>query len=95
MLGAIAQFETELRAERQMDGIHKAKQWGVQFGPKKKLVPRQVEELRHRWAEGVLVKTLMNDYNLSKASIYRYLGEIDLVDRDLAGAHRQTRKPSA
>ena len=95
MLGAIAQFETELRAERQMDGIHKAKRRGVQFGPKKKLVPRQVEELRHRRAEGVLVKTLMNDYNLSKASIYRYLGEIDLVDRDLAGAHRQTRKPSA
>ena len=79
MLGAIAQFETELRAERQMDGIHKAKRRGVQFGPKKKLVPRQVEELRHRRAEGVLVKTLMNDYNLSKASIYRYLGEMDLV----------------
>ena len=28
MLGAIAQFETELRAERQMDGIQKAKERG-------------------------------------------------------------------
>ena len=26
MLGAIAQFETEIRAERQMDGIEKAKE---------------------------------------------------------------------
>ncbi len=39
MLGAIAQFETEIRAERQMDGIEKAKQRGVQFGRSKKLTP--------------------------------------------------------
>jgi DNA invertase Pin-like site-specific DNA recombinase len=32
MLGAIAQFETEIRAERQMDGIQKAKARGVRFG---------------------------------------------------------------
>ena len=34
MLGAIAQFETELRAERQIDGIQKAKAQGVRFGRK-------------------------------------------------------------
>ncbi len=32
MLGVIAQFETELRAERQMDGIALAKARGVVFG---------------------------------------------------------------
>ena len=32
MLGAIAQFETEIRAERQVDGILKAKARGVRFG---------------------------------------------------------------
>ncbi|WP_425425438.1 hypothetical protein [Thiofilum flexile] len=32
MLGAIAQFETEIRAERQMDGIQKAKEQGTCFG---------------------------------------------------------------
>src|SRR5450432_1039099 len=32
MLAAIAQFETELRAERQYEGIQKAKSHGVQFG---------------------------------------------------------------
>lgn len=37
MLGAIAQFETEIRAERQMDGIQKDKERGVKFGPQVKL----------------------------------------------------------
>src|SRR5213082_222574 len=32
MLGAIAQFETEIRAERQRDGIEHAKARGVPFG---------------------------------------------------------------
>jgi DNA invertase Pin-like site-specific DNA recombinase len=75
MLGAIAQFETEIRAERQLDGIEKAKQRGVQFGRTKQLSKSQVQELRERRAQGVLIRTLMRDYDLSKASIYRYLAE--------------------
>jgi DNA invertase Pin-like site-specific DNA recombinase len=75
MLGAIAQFETEIRAERQQDGIQKAKERGVQFGKKKKLGPQQIAELQSRRQKGELIKTLMKDYDLSKASVYRYLGE--------------------
>jgi DNA invertase Pin-like site-specific DNA recombinase len=48
MLGAIAQFETEIRAERQMDGIQKAKERGVHFGRKKNLTVQQAAELRDR-----------------------------------------------
>jgi DNA invertase Pin-like site-specific DNA recombinase len=77
MLGAIAQFETEIRAERQMDGIRKAQERGVHFGRKKTLTPAQVAELRHRRLHGALIKTLMQDYGLSKASVYRYLGADD------------------
>ncbi len=73
MLGAIAQFETELRSERQMDGILKAKARGVQFGQKPKLSADEVVELQRRRAEGVLIKELMKEYDLSKASVYRYL----------------------
>lgn len=73
MLGAIAQFETELRAERQMEGITKAKARGVQFGRTKQLTRAQIAELQERRAQGVRIKTLMQDYHLSKASIYRYL----------------------
>ncbi len=78
MLGAIAQFETEIRAERQTDGIRKAKERGVTFGKRKKLAPEQAALLRSRRAQGELIKTLMKEYNLSKASVYRYLNESDV-----------------
>jgi DNA invertase Pin-like site-specific DNA recombinase len=77
MLGAIGQFETEIRAERQMDGIQKAKERGVHFGRKKKLTPEQIAELRRRREKGELIKTLMHDYGISKVSVYRYLGTVD------------------
>ena len=73
MLGAIGQFETEIRAERQMDGIQKAKERGVIFGKKKKLSQEQIISLQQSRKEGVLIKTLMKNYDLSKASVYRYL----------------------
>jgi DNA invertase Pin-like site-specific DNA recombinase len=75
MLGAIAQFETEIRAERQIDGITKAKKKGVKFGAQRKLSDRQISELKQKRKDGVLIKDLMGDYKLSKASVYRYLGE--------------------
>lgn len=75
MLGAIAQFETEIRAERQMDGIQKAKEQGVHFGRKQRLTAPQITELHHRREQGTLIKTLMKDYDLSKASVYRYLDQ--------------------
>ena len=87
MLSAIAQFETEIRAERQMDGIIKAKERGVRFGRKKKLTTQQIIQLKRRREqglrpsvidqEGTLIKTLMQDYGISKVSVYRYLSEND------------------
>src|SRR5918992_3121007 len=73
MLGAVSQFETEIRAERQMDGIQKARERGVHFGRKKHLTVQQIAELRDRRDQGALIKALMKEYGLSKASVYRYL----------------------
>ena len=75
MLGAIAQFETEIRAERQREGIQKARERGVRFGKQKTLNQEEVVELQKRRRQGVLIKTLMRDYGLSKTSVYRYLKE--------------------
>ncbi len=72
MLGVISQFETEIRSERQMDGIKKAKERGVRFGAKKKLPPEQVVELRQRRHDGVLIKDLMKEYGISKVSVYQF-----------------------
>jgi hypothetical protein len=40
-----------------------------------KLTPRQVKALRAKRARGVPVKALMEEYSLSKATVFRYLAE--------------------
>ena len=77
MLGAIAQFETELRAERQREGIENAKGRGVAFGRHKTLVPMQIAELQARRREGWTISALMGAYRISKATVYRYLGMVE------------------
>ena len=73
MLDAIAQFETEIRAEHQMDGIRNAIAHGVHLGRKKSLTEAECIELRQRRQQGALIKDLMKDYKLSKVSVYRCL----------------------
>ncbi len=73
MLGAIAQFETELRAERQMDGIQSAKARGVRLGRQKTLTPQQIAEVLARRRQGKSIRTLMKDYQITNATVYRYL----------------------
>lgn len=73
MLGAIGQFETEIRAERQLEGIQKAKQKGVKFGKRKYLSEKDINNLQADRKQGVLIKDLMKMYGISKASVYRYL----------------------
>lgn len=74
-LGAIGQFETEIRAERQMEGFIKAKNAGVAFGRQKALSAKQASELHTKREAGILIKDLMAAYRLSKASVYRYLAQ--------------------
>lgn len=74
MLGAIAQFETEIRSERQVEGIRKAQQKGVQFGRKFILNQEDIEELRQRREGGETISSLSRRFRLSKSSVYRYLG---------------------
>lgn len=62
-----------------MDGIRNAKARGVSMGRKRVLTERERLELRQKREKGTLVKTLMKDYNLSKASVYCYLGGVKVV----------------
>jgi len=73
MLASIAEFETEIRKERQMEGIAKAKEKGVQFGRKSKLSDEQIKELRRERYGGLKISELMSKYSISKASVYRLL----------------------
>ncbi|MCU7836541.1 MAG: recombinase family protein [gamma proteobacterium symbiont of Taylorina sp.] len=73
ILASIAEFETEIRKERQLEGIAKAKDKGVKFGRKAKLTDEQIIELNQDRTSGMLIKDVMNKYKISKASVYRLL----------------------
>ena len=73
ILATIAEFETEIRKERQMEGIAKAKEKGVRFGRKAKLSDADVGRLQAERESGVKISDLMAKYSLSKASVYRLL----------------------
>ncbi len=73
LLAVIAEFEADIRKERQMEGIAKAKARGVAFGRTAKLSDEQALDLRRKRSEGRLVRDLMAEYGLSKASVYRAL----------------------
>ena len=46
ILALIAEFENDIRRERQMDGIAKAKERGTRFGRKPDLTPERIAEIR-------------------------------------------------
>jgi len=73
VLASIAEFETEIRKERQREGIAKAMTKGVQFGRKAVLNSEQVEQLKKKRKAGVLIRVLMSEYGVSKATVYRLL----------------------
>ena len=74
ILALIAEFENDIRRERQMDGIAKAKDRGVKFGRKRELTDEKVEEIRAMREAGKTVPTIIKRTGLSKASVYRALG---------------------
>jgi DNA invertase Pin-like site-specific DNA recombinase len=78
VFAAVAQFETEIRAERQAEGIAAALQRGVRFGQKPHLSPVQGAHLRQMRQDGLLIRQLMERFGLSRASVYRYLAQGDV-----------------
>ena len=73
VLASIAEFENDLRKARQADGIAMAKQRGVKLGRKSILDSNQVQDLRSKRSSGALIKDLVKEFGLSKASVYNYL----------------------
>jgi DNA invertase Pin-like site-specific DNA recombinase len=74
ILALIAEFENDIRRERQMDGIAKAQERGVRFGRKPRLMPDIIERIHALREAGTTVPEIMRQTKLSKASIYRALG---------------------
>jgi len=73
MLGAIATFENDLRKDRQVQGIELAKRKGIKFGRKHSLTDEQIAEVQEKRNQGFKIVKLIEEYKVSKASIYRAL----------------------
>jgi DNA invertase Pin-like site-specific DNA recombinase len=72
MLGVFAEFETNLRRERQLEGIAQAKAKGVYKGRKPTLDPDKVRELADT---GMARTAIAKQLGMSRRHVYRLLGE--------------------
>ena len=70
MLGVFAEFETNLRRERQMEGIAKAKAKGVYKGRKPSV---DVDEVRKLHASGLGPSEISSRLKIGRSSVYRAL----------------------
>jgi len=73
---ALIEFENDIRRERQMDGIAKAKDRGVKFGRKRELTEDRVKEIRDLREAGETVPAIIKRTGFSKASVYGALGSV-------------------
>ena len=75
MLGAVAEFERSLIAERRQEGIAIAKAKGdVYKGRKPSLSEEKAGELVKRAAAGENKAALAREFSISRATLYTYIG---------------------
>src|SRR3954453_9457866 len=70
MLGVFAEFETNLRRERQAEGITKAKAAGVYKGRPPSIEPDKIREMKQR---GLGASEIAKVLKIGRASVYRAL----------------------
>ena len=71
-LGVFAEFETNLRRERQLEGVASAKARGVYKGRKASIDPAKVRQMK---AEGKGASAIAKALRIGRASVYRALAE--------------------
>ena len=72
ILSVIAEFETNLRAERQADGIKSAIKRGVKFGRSRKLTDKQVAEIIQLQQTGKLTnQAIAYKYEIARSTLLR------------------------
>lgn len=72
MLATFAQFETDVRRERQLEGIEAAKAKGIYKGRKPSLDRQRIRELTEA---GVSPSQIARELGMARSSVYRVLGE--------------------
>jgi DNA invertase Pin-like site-specific DNA recombinase len=81
MLGVFAEFETNLRRERQAEGVAAAKRRGVYRGRPPKI---DMEAIRERLAKGLSPTVIARDFGISRGTVYKAKAAMP-VSRQAAG----------
>lgn len=72
ILGAVAEFEADIRRDRQRDGIERAKAKGVYRGRRPSIDTARIEELM---ATGMTPAAIAREMGVGRASVYRLMGK--------------------
>ena len=75
MLGVFAELETNIRKERQMEGIELAKRKGVYKGGTQRI---DVEEIKRLKSEGLGVTKIAKSMGIHRDSVYRLLKRVEV-----------------
>jgi DNA invertase Pin-like site-specific DNA recombinase len=75
ILGVFAEFETDIRAERQADGIANAKAKGVKFGRNSKLSDDDIKQMIDLKETGKSVSEIVEQFNINRSSYYRLVAK--------------------
>jgi len=72
MLGIFAEFETNIRRERQLEGIAKAKAEGRYLG-RKPTIQAKSDQVLELIGQGLTKKAIASELGIGVASVYRVL----------------------
>ncbi len=76
MVGVFVEFETNLRRERQLEGIEAAKARGVYKGGKPRIDPDAVRKLI---ADGMKPAHVARQLGISRGTVYKFVPRVDTV----------------
>jgi len=75
LLSIVSAFETDLRAERQADGIKSAQARGVKFGSKPIFDSERTIEALAKKDQGMTNQAIADEYGIGRSTLLKYISE--------------------
>lgn len=75
LLSIVSAFETDLRAERQADGIASAKKRGVKFGSKPVFDDTKVVQALEMQNTGMINQEIADSFGIARSTLLRYIAD--------------------
>ena len=73
LLSIVSAFETDLRAERQADGIKSAQKRSVKFGAKLKFTEEDTVKAIEMQSDGMLNQEIADSFGIARSTLLRHI----------------------